>query len=297
MKQMLLIVNPIAGQKKAKKHLADITDVFNRAGYTVLTHITASSGDAETACIRYADRISLAVCCGGDGTFNETVSGVLKSGCKIPIGYIPAGSTNDFAASLGLQSTLVQAAKDIVDGSPIQLDVGCFGGRYFSYVASFGAFTRTSYTTPQNMKNLIGHAAYVLSGIQELSQLKAHRLRFELPDGKIIEDEFLFGAITNSTSLGGVLSLAPQVVDMSDGMFELFLVRSPKDLFELGECVKALQQQTYNCAMITFLNTPSVKIAAPQNLPWTLDGEQEPGSSQIEVKCLHHAIEVYRSLN
>ena len=294
MKQMLLIINPIAGQKKAKKYLADIVDVFNRAGYTVITHITASTGDAETACIQYADQVDLVVCCGGDGTFNETISGVLKSGTKLPVGYIPAGSTNDFAASLGLQPTLVQAARDIVEGAPIPLDVGCFGGRYFSYVASFGAFTRTSYTTPQNMKNLLGHAAYVLSSIQELSQLKAHRLRFELPDGRIIEDNFLFGAIANSTSLGGILSLAPHVVNMSDGMFEMFLVRAPKDLFELGECVKALQQQTYNCSMITFLNTPSVKISTPKNLPWTLDGEQEPGSNQIEITCLHHAIEVYR---
>ncbi len=294
MKQLLLIVNPIAGQKKAKKHLADIIDVFNRAGYTVITHITACSGDAETACIQYANQVSLVVCCGGDGTFNETVSGVMKSGCKLPVGYIPAGSTNDFAASLGLQPTLVQAARDIIEGSPVQLDVGCFGGKYFSYVASFGAFTRTSYTTPQNMKNLLGHAAYVLSGIQELSQLKAHRLHFQLPDGRIIEDDFLFGAITNSTSLGGILSLAPQVVDMSDGMFEMFLVRAPKDLFELGECVKALQQQTYNCSMITFLNTRSVQVTAPADLPWTLDGELEPGRSHAEVTCLHHAIEVYR---
>ncbi len=292
MKKLLLIVNPCAGQKKAKKYLSDIIDIFNRAGYTVITHITACTGDAEAACIQYADQVSLVVCCGGDGTFNETVSGVLKSNRPLPIGYIPAGSTNDFAASLGLSTNLLQAARDITESTPKQLDIGSFAGRYFSYVASFGAFTRTSFTTPQNMKNILGHAAYMLSGIQELSQLRPHRLRFALPDGRVIEDNFLFGAISNTTSLGGILSLSSSLVDMADGMFELLLVRAPKDLFELRDCVKALQQQTYNCSMLTFLNTPRVRITAPADLPWTLDGEEEPGRSNAEVVCLKHAIRV-----
>ena len=166
MEKLLLIINPCAGQKKAKKQLTEIIDIFNRSGFTVITHITSGSGDAEAACIRYAGEVSRIVCCGGDGTFNETVSGVLKSGKDIPIGYIPAGSTNDFAASLQLSNDLLQAARDIVDGKPKHLDIGLFGKRYFSYVASFGAFTRTSYNTPQNLKNALGHTAYVLSGIQ-----------------------------------------------------------------------------------------------------------------------------------
>jgi len=143
------------------------------------------------------------------------------------------------------------------------------------------------------MKNRLGHAAYILSGIQELSQIRSYPLRFELPDGRIIEDKFIFGAISNSTSVGGILSLSSDLVDMADGLFELLLVRAPKDLMELGECVKSVQQQTYNCAMLTFINTPGVKITAPEDMPWTLDGEQEPGHGQIEVNCLHHAIRVY----
>ncbi len=292
MEKLLLIINPCAGQKKAKKLLAEITDIFNRADYTVITHITSASGDAEAACIRYADQVGRIVCCGGDGTFNETVSGVLKSGRDIPIGYIPAGSTNDFASSLHLSSDILQAAKDIVDGKPKRLDIGLFGKRYFSYVASFGAFTRTSYTTPQSLKNVLGHTAYVLSGIQELSQLRTHQLRFALSDGRIIEDKFLFGAISNSTSVGGVLTLAPDRVDMADGKLELLLIRAPKDLFELGECVRALQQKTYNCEMITFLSTESVTVSAPEALSWTIDGEQEPGRAETAVSCLHHAIQV-----
>lgn len=292
MDKMLLIINPCSGQKKAKKLLTDIIDIFNRAGYTVFTHVTCCSGDGENAVLRYAAQMDLIVCCGGDGTFNETVSGVLKSGIDIPIGYIPAGSTNDFAASLRLSTDILQAARDITQGTVARLDVGCFAGRYFSYIASFGAFTKTSYTTPQSMKNALGHAAYVLSGIQELSQLRSYPLRFELPNGDVIEDRFLFGAISNSTSVGGILTLSPDKVDMADGMFELLLIRAPKDPHELSECVRALQQKTYNCAMITFVNTDSVKVIAPEDMSWTLDGEHEPGHSQTEVRCLHKAIMV-----
>jgi len=293
MEKLLLIVNPCAGQKKAKKLLSEIIEIFNNAGFTVITHITNGSGDAEAACIRYADEVNRIVCCGGDGTFNETVSGVLKSGQDIPIGYIPAGSTNDFATSLGLSTDILEAARDIIRGKAQRLDVGIFGNRYFSYVASFGAFTRTSYTTPQSLKNLLGHTAYVLSGIQELSQIRSHPVRLELSDGTVIEDEFIFGAISNSTSVGGVLTLSPERVDMADGKFELLLIRSPKDLFELSECVRALQQKTYNCEMITLLDTPRVTITATAEMPWTLDGEQEQGNRQVEVSCLERAIRVF----
>lgn len=295
MKKLLLIVNPHAGQKKGKKLLAEIIEIFNRAGYTVITHITAGSLDAEEACLRYAASVDRVVCCGGDGTFNETVSGVIKSGVDIPIGYIPAGSTNDFAASLRLSTNLLQAARDIVEGTPQRLDIGVFGNRYFSYIASFGAFTKTSYTTPQNLKNLLGHTAYVLGGIQELSQLRSYPLCFELPDGKRIEDRFIFGAISNTTSVGGVLTLTADRVDMTDGMFELLLIRAPKDLFELSDCVRALQQKSYNCAMLTFVNTDRITVTAPEDMPWTLDGEQEPGHAAVTAACLKHAIQVIRN--
>ena len=292
MQNLLLIINPCAGQKKAKKFLVEIIDIFNRAGFEVITYITSGPGDAENACIRYADQVGRIVCCGGDGTFNETVSGVLRSDKDIPIGYIPAGSTNDFASSLHLSNDILQATRDIVNGQPKRLDIGLFGSRYFSYVASFGAFTRASYTTPQTLKNALGHTAYVLNGIQELSQIRSHPLRFTLSDGSIIEGRFLFGAISNSTSLGGVLTLTPDRVDMADGKLELLLIRAPKDLLELGECVRALQQKTYNCEMITFLSTDSVSISAPEDLCWTIDGEQEPGHTETRVSCLHHAIQV-----
>ena len=294
MKKLLLVMNPCAGQRKARKHLADIIDIFNRGEYTVTTHITERSGDGEAAVMRYASEMDLVVCCGGDGTFNETISGVLKSGVDIPVGYIPAGSTNDFAASLRLSSDILQAARDIVDGEIIRLDVGSFAGRYFSYVASFGAFTKTSYATPQSMKNTLGHAAYILSGIQELSQIKKHHVRFELSDGTVVEDDFIFGAISNSTSVGGILTLSENKVNLCDGRFELLLVRAPKDLAELAECVQALKRQTYDCSMLTFINTDRVMISAPEEMDWTLDGEREKGHSYVEAECLHRAVQVYR---
>lgn len=294
MKKLLLIINPCAGQLKAKKALTDIIDVFNRADYMVITYVTAAAGDGTNAVLRYAKEVDLIVCCGGDGTFNETASGVMLSGIDVPIGYIPAGSTNDFASSLHLSGNVVQAAKDIVEGEPVQVDVGSFGGRYFTYVASFGVFTRTSYTTPQNIKNALGHAAYLLGSIQELSQLRTHRLKITLPDGTTMEDKFLFGAISNSTSVGGILTLAEEQVDMSDGKLELLLIRAPKDLKELAECVLALQKQTYHCGMITFLNTDRLHITAKPDMGWTLDGEQETGHEEVEVECLYHAIRVYR---
>lgn len=294
MKKLLFVMNPYAGQRKANRLLADIVSVFNRAGYTVITYMTAGVGDCEQAVRQHVADMDLVVCCGGDGTFNETVSGILKSGADVPIGYIPAGSTNDFATSLGLSTDILQAAKDIVSGKAERFDVGSFGGRYFSYVASFGAFTKASYSTPQDMKNLLGHAAYILSGIQELSQLKPIHVCFTLPDGRVIEDEYLFGAISNSTSVAGILTIAPDKVDMRDGKFELLLIRAPRELGELSECIRALQKQTYNCAMMTFLSTDRVTVTAPGNMDWTLDGEREPGHETVEVINLHNAVQVIR---
>lgn len=288
----LLIVNPCSGQKKANRQLAEIIQTLNELDHDVLTYITSKSGDSETAVLRLAGDVDRVICCGGDGTFNEVASGVLKSGAAVPIGYIPSGSTNDFAVSLHLNTNLLEAARDAALGEPQPLDMGLFGARYFSYVASFGAFTRTSYTTPQNLKNLLGHTAYILSGIQELFQLKSYPLRFTLEDGTVIEDKFLFGTISNATSVGGILTLDPQQVDMGDGMMELLLIRAPKDIFELNDCVRALHQKTYDCPMISFVSTSRLEVDALEDMPWTLDGEHEPGHPHIEVQCLHHAIRV-----
>lgn len=292
MKKLLLILNPCSGKKKASHALADVVNVFNRGGYDVTVYITAARGDATKVVAQRAPEFDLVVCAGGDGTFNETISGLLAGGHDTPIGYLPAGSTNDFASSLHLSKNLVEAARDIVEGTPRRLDVGRFNDRYFSYVASFGAFTRASYATSQNVKNALGHLAYILSGIKELAYIRSRRLRFTLDDGTVLEDEYIFGAISNSTSVAGILTLSEDLVDMNDGVFELLLVRKPENLLELNDCVLALTTQDYHTPMLTFTSARSVEIEAPEDMDWTLDGEREPGSAHCRAENLHDAIRI-----
>lgn len=291
MKKMLFVMNPYAGQRRANRYLADILSIFNRAGYRVEAYMTGARGEATDIVRQYAPEMDLVACCGGDGTFNETVNGLLHSGADIPVGYIPAGSTNDFAASLGLPTNILQAAETVVTGEPSTLDVGKFGDRYFSYVASFGAFTRTSYATPQSVKNALGHAAYILGGISELSQLRTEHVKLQLDD-EMVEDDFLFGAVSNSTSVGGVLSLDPKQVDLRDGKFEVLLLRSPRELGELSECIRAVQTAEYNCKMLTFTPASRITIWADAGMPWTLDGEMEPGHEEVTIENIHCGLKV-----
>ena len=288
MKKMLFVMNPFAGLRKAPKLLTEIVTIFNRAGYLVNTYMTKGPADAEDVVAEVAKDMDLIVCCGGDGTFNETVSGVRKSGVDVPLGYIPAGSTNDFASSLKLSLNILKAAQEIVDGTAQPFDLGRFGDRYFSYVASFGAFTKSSYATPQSVKNTLGHAAYVLSGIQELSQIKTIPVKIEV-DGQVFEDSYIFGAVCNCTSMGGVISLKPELVDMQDGLFEILLVRAPKDLAELGECLLAIQRKDCQCKMMTFLSGKKIKVEMDSEISWSLDGERADGMDVLEIENIHHA--------
>ena len=291
--KILFVMNPKAGTKKAQKYLADILGEFCGAGHTVITHVTAGPGDAIQAVIRYSKEVDLVVCCGGDGTFNETVNGIMQCGIHVPIGYIPAGSTNDFAASLKLPTQPIKAARAILEGKPVRYDIGQFGSRYFSYVASFGAFTKASYATPQSVKNTLGHTAYILEGIQELSQIRPIHVKLEL-DEEVIEDDFLFGAISNSTSVGGILTLDPQQVDMQDGKFEILLVRAPRKMGEISECIQALSTQRYNCQMITFRSSSHVRVTADENMVWTLDGERAEGASILDIYNLKQSIRLMK---
>lgn len=289
MKKLLFIMNPCAGTKKANRVLPEIISVFNEHDYEVITYMTAKQGDAARIAAQRGAGMDLVVCSGGDGTLNETISGLLDAGLDVRVGYVPSGSTNDFASSLKLSGNPVQAAREIVEGTPFRFDVGRFGERYFSYVASFGIFTRASYATPQSVKNALGHLAYVLAGITELSQIRTEHVKLEI-DGEVVEDEFLFGAISNSTSVGGILTLDPRQVDMSDGKFEILLLRAPRDLMEISQCITALQKQEYNCNMITFRSASQIRVYGRPDMSWTLDGEWCQGSEEILVSNLHHAV-------
>jgi len=289
MKKLLLIINPIAGMKKAAKNLTEIVSLFNRADYDVHVYVTSCKADASNAAKTLGGDADIIVCSGGDGTLSETVSGMIECGNNIPVGYIPSGSSNDFASSLHISTDVLQSTKNIISGEEHTFDIGKFNEEYFVYVASFGAFTKISYSTPQNVKNTLGHLAYILEGIQELSNIRAEHIRIEI-DGEVIEDDYVFGAICNSTSVGGVLTLSQEIVDMSDGKFEILLIRAPKDLQELGECIFALSNQKYDSKMITFRSGSDIKIYSDNDMTWSLDGEKCESGKYTEIINLHKKI-------
>ncbi|MBQ8355374.1 MAG: YegS/Rv2252/BmrU family lipid kinase [Oscillospiraceae bacterium] len=289
MRKLLFLVNPNAGQRRVNKSLADIIGIFNEGGYEVTVFLTTGPGIGTKIVQERARDYDLVVCAGGDGTLNETITGVLRAGSDCPVGYIPCGSTNDFASTLKLSMDVTQAAKDIMAGVPVEYDVGRWGDRYFVYIASFGAFTRVSYTTPQNLKNALGHLAYVLSGLQELPQIRNIPMALEL-DGQVLDGEYLFGAVSNSTSVGGVFTLDASQVDLRDGKFEVILVRMPRDMSELTQCAAALQNHTYDCAAVTFRSASRLRVHQDPALLWTLDGERAEGADVVEIENLHRAI-------
>ena len=292
MKRILVIINPKAGTLQAAKYLADICEVFCRAGYETVIATTFGRGDGTVIAKERAKDADIVVAVGGDGTFNEVVAGVMASGVRRPSGYIPAGTTNDFASSLGLSGDLVQAAKDIVAGTPHAIDIGCFNGRYFSYVASFGAFTNTSYDVPQNLKNLLGHTAYILEGAKDLLSIKPSELKLRDEVG-VYGGNYIFGAICNSTSMGGILTLSSDVVDMSDGKFEVMLVRMPSNLIELSQELLAISKQQYDdCKLISFFSSGKMEIIADPMMPWTLDGEFQEGAHHIKIENIHNAVDI-----
>ena len=293
MKKLLFIMNPFAGQKKANKVLPEILMLFTEAGYEINMSMTTGPGCATRLAAERGGDADLVVCCGGDGTLNETIAGLQMAQLNVPVGYIPSGTTNDFASSLKLSHNPIQAAKDILEGQPVAYDIGRFGDRYFCYVASFGAFTKSSYAIPQTLKNALGHTAYILGGISELSQIRNEHIRMEI-DGEVVEDDFLFGAICNSTSVGGILTLPNDRVDMGDGVFEVMLIRAPRNLNEIHECILAVQNQKFNCGMITFRPAKTVKITTDPFMAWTLDGEKADGLPEILVENLHHAVRIVK---
>ena len=292
MKTVHLIINPNAGTRKARRFLPEMISVFNRAGYFCNVFITEKRGDAVGFAREYAGGADLVAACGGDGTLNEVITGLQLGGHKTPLGYIPCGSTNDFAAGLGLPPAPLKACESIVSGSGQMLDVGLFGrDRYFSYTASFGAFTSVSWSTPQNVKNVLGHAAYILEGIRSLADIRPIHMRITA-DGQVFEEDYIFGAVCNSTSLGGVLKLEDNDVDMNDGRFETLLIPFPPDLIVLNRILNALRTHHYEDESLQFLRASSFLFEGSSDVTWTLDGEAAEGSSRVEIRNIHDAIKL-----
>lgn len=293
-KNLLLIVNPVAGKMKSKNSLFDIINVFCEHDYRVTIELTQRRGHATEIARDEGSKYDLIVCCGGDGTLNEVVKGVILGGLDTPIGYIPAGSTNDFASSIGLSSNIRKAALYIAEGSVYSFDVGSFKDSYFTYIASFGAFTSASYSTPQTTKNVLGHIAYILEGIKDLGSIKPIMIKAESKD-KTFEGEYIFGGIANSTSVGGIVKLKPELVDMSDGLFEIVLIKNPKNLKELNDIIFALTSSDLSkCKMIDYFNASEVRFTSEGKLPWTVDGEYADGSGSILVKNMKQRLKLVK---
>lgn len=292
MKKILLIVNPRAGKCKAAKRLSEILHIFQRGGYASTVLITEKAGDAKQYVNENIDDSSFVVCIGGDGTFSEVVSSMVCGGYQKPIGYIPAGSTNDVATSLGLSFDLCCAAYDILNGTPKEYDVGCFNGRSFAYVAAFGLFARTSYGTPQELKNAFGRLAYVLDGMRDLQTIHSQHVRIEI-DEEHIEGDFLLGMISNSTSIGGILRFKTDDVSLNDGYLELMLISRPTTPWELSQMIQALVNQSYSeCSNIVFRRGKRICIQTDTSIDWSLDGEYVRGDEMITIENYSNAIKV-----
>ncbi len=291
-KSIVLIVNPKAGKCKGAKHLSEITKTIQEKGYLPIVLLTSKTGDARRFAYEHGDEVEVVCCVGGDGTFSEVVSGMVSGKHSTPIGYIPAGSTNDYASSLGLSLNLKVAASDAVDGFSQSFDIGMLNGRHFAYVAAFGMLAKVSYSAPQDLKNILGHFAYVLEGICDLHSLRAEAMAIDT-DEEHIEGEYLLGTISNTTSIGGILQFDSGEVNLNDGYLELLLISKPSTTREFAQIVQALSTRSYSgCSCITYRKSKHVRIISHNQIPWTLDGECAGESSYVEIENIPNAIYV-----
>ncbi len=270
--KMLFIYNPRAGKAQIRSNLLDIIDIFVKAGYEVTAYPTQAAGDAVKAVRTRRDGYDIVVCSGGDGTLDEVVSGMMQCDEKLPIGYIPAGSTNDFANSLGIPKSMIKAADVVVKGINFPCDIGAFNYDSFIYVAAFGIFTDVSYETKQDVKNVLGHAAYLVEGVKRLPSVRSYPLKITNSD-QVIEGEFLYGMVTNSYSVGGFRGITGQDILLDDGLFEVTLIRKPSNPLDLNNIILALVDKRVKSEHIHTFKTSRLIVESETPLSWTLDGE------------------------
>ena len=272
-KRLLFVYNPKAGKGTVVRNLHEIVDIFVKANYMVTVYATQSQGDAcRLMQSRESGLYDVIVCSGGDGTLREVVNGLIKSGASVPVGYIPTGSTNDFARSLGLSDNIVEAARNIVQGTVFPCDAGSFNGENFIYIAAFGLFTEVSYATNQQWKNIFGHVAYILQGVKSLSSIQSYEVQIECEEG-VMKGNYIYGMITNSLSVGGFKNITGKNVSFDDGKFEVILIRRPTNFAELNDIVISLLRQSFDAYCMQSFKTSYLKIKSRENVNWTLDGE------------------------
>lgn len=290
-KNMLFVYNPRAGKAQIRSNLLDIIDIFVKADYEVTAYPTQQPGDAVKAVKERREGYDIVVCSGGDGTLDEVVTGMMQCENKLPIGYVPAGSTNDFANSLGIPRSMIKAADVVVNGRNFGCDIGAFNDDSFIYVAAFGIFTDVSYETKQDLKNVLGHTAYLLEGIKRLSSIKSYWLKIYYDD-VCLEDEYLFGMITNSDSVGGFKGITGENVELNDGLFEVTLVKKPLTPLELNDIIAALVDKRRHSDAIQCFKTSSLVIESNQEVAWTLDGEYGGDHNRAVVENRKEALEI-----
>ena len=273
-------------------HLLDIVDIFSSHDYEVIIRATQAPKDAYEKAKEYADSVDLIVCSGGDGTLDEVVTGITEKNSNVPIGYIPAGSTNDFANSLFMPKNMIRVAEMIMAEELYHCDIGRFNQKTFAYVAAFGLFTDVSYETDQDLKNVLGHVAYVLEGVKRLFDIKSYHMKVSSEEVQV-EDDFIVGMITNSRSVGGFKNLTGKNVDMNDGFFEVTLIVHPKNPLQLQEIMTALVMAEDNTDMIYSFKTRQLTIETDEEVPWTLDGEFGGNHSYVEIENRHKALNLY----
>ena len=291
-----LILNPVAGKAKGKQILFDVENALQQAGYSNRLHITTCRGEATCAAEKYAADSEIIACLGGDGTLNETISGVLAAkdlAVRPKLCYIPAGTTNDFAATVGIPKDVPSILHALKENKTAEVDIGSFGSRFFTYIASFGIFTRASYSADQNTKNVLGHLAYVLEGAKEISDLgKVYHVKAEY-DGGTAEGDYIFGSISNTTSIGGIFKLPPNHVVLGDGKFELMLIRAPQTLADIQRDLEMMRTGDFDGEQIIFAQTSFAHITSTEPLAWCNDGEFAGDLSDVTVKNLPRAVEIF----
>lgn len=291
MKKALFIYNPNSGKELLKPKLSDVIDTIVKGGYEVTVYPTQMYKDAYRKVMTYTDTYDRIICSGGDGTLDEVVTGMIERGENIPIGYIPTGTTNDFANSLHIPKNLLEAAHSAVYGAEFSCDVGRFNDDIFAYVAAFGLFTDVSYETKQELKNALGHLAYILQGATKLLDIPAYRVRVSYDEG-IIEDEFILGMVTNSRSVGGIRNAITDEVAFDDGVFEVTLIKMPKSLIALQEIITALLVNQFDTKYMYSFKTKKILFESENEIPWTLDGEFGGDHKRVEIENLQKAVKI-----
>lgn len=289
-KKLLLIVNPCSGKAKMRSELLRVTEIFSNGNFEVTVYPTKKRGDGTARAAKIKpNEFDVVVVCGGDGTLNEVITGLMISGVNCTIGYIPSGTLNEWSSGLNISRSIPTAAKDILSGHEINLDIGLFDDKYFSYTASFGAFTEASYSAPQDIKNVLGQAAYFFEGIKSLGNIKPVTLSFSCAE-KEINGDFLFGAISNSMSVGGIVKFNDAAVKLNDGLFEVMLIRKPDNILKLQTVIDGILRQDLTRDGIEFFHTKEITVTGGNELPWTLDGEYAAGKESVTIRNIPSAI-------